>query len=293
MYRNIVVGVDGQQGGRDAAALAAQLASPEASMTPTYVSVAVPTGHVTNLDLEPSDDASLHRRLEEELRLCGEHAQLRRVASNSVGAGLEDTAERLDADLIVVGCSRRHGINRLLSGDDVKSVVHQTPTAVAVAPRSYAHHRVDLRRIGVAYDRSPESGVAVAHAGLLASERSATLTPCHVVEPHYYPVGWGMVATPVDDPGIQLAAARERFAQVNGIEVEHVYGAVRDELVAFSQTVDLLVCGSRRNGPVRRLAFGSTSEYLTRHVDVPLLIAPSTDTPTIERWLAERQAAMV
>jgi nucleotide-binding universal stress UspA family protein len=72
-----------------------------------------------------------------------------------------------------------------------------------------------------------------------------------------------------------------------------VYGAVRDELVAFSQTVDLLVCGSRRNGPVRRLAFGSTSEYLTRHVDVPLLIAPSTDTPTIERWLAERQAAMV
>jgi nucleotide-binding universal stress UspA family protein len=292
MYRNVIVGVDGREGGRDAAVLAAQLASPGASLMLTWVNLSATAGHESNLDLERASDSSLPAMLELELNLCRQPANLRRVTANSVGAGLEKTAERLGADLIVVGSSRRHGVTRLLFGDDVKSVIHRSALTVAVAPPSYVQKEVDLRRIGVGWDGSPESEVALAHAGLLAREQSAELTVRHVVAPPYYPVGWGMVAAPIDDPGVELAAAQERFTHVDGVEVEHVHGAVGQELVALSQTVDLLVCGSRRNGAMRQIAVGSTSEFLTRRVEVPLLIAPSTDAASVGRWQTRQKVAV-
>jgi nucleotide-binding universal stress UspA family protein len=55
-------------------------------------------------------------------------------------------------------------------------------------------------------------------------------------------------------------------------------------LVALSREVDLLVCGSRRHGPLRRLVLGSTSDYLAHHVDVPLIITAPADASAIERW---------
>jgi nucleotide-binding universal stress UspA family protein len=292
MYRKVIVGVDGREGGRDAVALAAELASPGTSLMLTYVNARAAAGHASNLDLELASDASLPLVLERELNLCRHPANLRRVTASSVGAGLEKTAERLGADLIVVGSSRRHGITCLLFGDDVRSVIHRTALTVAVAPPAYVQNEVDLRLIGVGWDESPESEVALAHAGLLAGEWSAELMVRHVVEPPYYPVGWGMVAAPIDDPDIELAAPHERFTQVGGVEVEHVHGAVGQELVAFSQTVDVLVCGSRRNGAMRRIAAGSTSEFLARRVDVPLLITPSRDAASVERWQSQRQAAV-
>ena len=105
------------------------------------------------------------------------------------------------------------------------------PPATAVRPRR-------LRRIGVAYDGSPESEVALAHAELLAHQRG-----CDTV-------------------------ARSRHPG----------------LVALSREVDLLVCGSRRNGRLRRLVLGSTSDYLVRHVDVPLIITAPVDSSAVARW---------
>ena len=291
MYSNVIVGVDGQQGGRDAAALAATLAEDGTFVTLVYVSTAAGSNRASNLDLALVDQDALPTLLVDELRACGGDAQLERVLATSVGAGLEDAAERCNADLIVVGRSRRHGIARLISGDDVRSVLHQTPCAVAVAPASYASKPASPRRIGVAFDLSPESEIALAHAGLLADQHHATLAPFHVVEPHYYAGAWGVVAVPADSPDLQLAAAAERIGRPYGLEVELVYGSLGQELVAFGDRVDVLVCGSRRNGLARRIALGSTSEYLAGHVSTPLVITPVLDTASVERWRAQRRAA--
>jgi nucleotide-binding universal stress UspA family protein len=294
MYASVIVGVDGKEGGRDAAALAGVLAAPDAFVSLVHVSTTVPiANHSYNPDLELADERSLRLLLDRELDLCGGDARLERVPALSVAEGLEDIAQRTGADLIIVGASRRHGFARLIRGDDVRSLMHQTPCAVAVAPSGYCEDLTLPARIGVAFDGSPESEVALAHAGLLAARRRSLLTVRHVVEPHHYASGWGLAPVLVDDADSELAAARTRLATAGGVEVEHVYAPVPEALLEFADEVDLLVCGSRRNGAIKRLAQGSTSEYLARHVDVPLLIAPPVDSRTLARWCALGPAALV
>ena len=55
---------------------------------------------------------------------------------------------------------------------------------------------------------------------------------------------------------------------------EVVAGDPARELILASGAVDLLVLGSRRWGPVRRLALGSTSERVIRRATCPVLVPP-------------------
>jgi nucleotide-binding universal stress UspA family protein len=294
VYYNVMVGIDGHPGGVDAATLAHQLAAPSARFTLVYVTITAPVAtHVTNLELELADLESLPALMAPELEICGDRAQAVRVRASSIGAGLEDTAERHDADLVVVGGSRRHGLTRLISGDDVKSVLHRTRSAVAIAPTGYSEHSARLARIGIAFDERPTSLVALAHGGLLAEQLHGDLRVFGVVEPRYYPVGASMAPILFDDPASELTAARRRYGHVDGLEVQLVYGQRYEELERFSQQIDLLVCGSRHQGPAGRLMLGSTSNHLARDARIPLLIAPASDSAAVERWHAHRKALPV
>ena len=266
MYSHVIVGVDGRPGGKDAAALAGTLAEPEAARAIVYVSqFRPPADQPTHPALELADAASLGGLLEEELALSGGHAQMMRVSAPTVGAGLEGTAERHGAELIVVGASRRHGLKRLGGRDDVHSVLEHTPIAVAVAPEGYRRRRRTLSLIGIAFDGSQQSIVALAHGALLAEEHGCEMTIRRVVDP-------------TGDRCAQLV--------VDGLDVEVVVGDVAGQLADLSRRVDLLVCGSRRPGTLRRLALGSTGEYLARHAQSPLLIAPVSDDASVQRWRA-------
>jgi len=260
MYTNVIIGVDGEQGGRDAAALAAVLAPPGARLSLVYVS----TTPNAELEEEFADEDALAGVLQTELELCRGDASLARVTALSIAAGLADVTQQRQADLIVLGASHRHGLTRLFAGDHVIAVIHQTSCAVAVAPAGFATAPRTLARIGVAYDGSPEGEVALAHAGLLAAEQHSDLIGCHAGQPL------------VDD---------------EGLEIQYTDGPPRKALGEFSRGVDLLVCGSRRNGPVRRIVLGSTSETLARHPRTPLLVAPSSDSATVDRWHAQQHAA--
>jgi nucleotide-binding universal stress UspA family protein len=292
MYDNVVIGTNGQSGGHDAARLARSLAPADAHFTLAYVGMITPVAHATNLELELAGHDELPRMLATEMQICGDNTEITRIYAGSVGAGLEDVAAEVNADLIVVGASQRHGIARLFSGDDVKSVLHQTVRAVAVAPSDHGSHHGEISEVGVAVDDEPASQVALAHAGLLAEQLHAQLIPFGVVEPHPYAVGWGAVAVPVEDPVSAVTVARERLGEANGQPIDVVYGPARDALAQFSDRVGLLVCGSRRNGAAMRLLLGSTSDHLARHTQTPLVIAPPHDDVAVARW-RERQAAEV
>ena len=255
LYSRLVVGVDGLQGGADAAALAAMLGSPGALITLVYVSTVPFAGHASTRELDLADDTSLAALLTAERDLCGVEPEVLHVLAPTVGAGLELAAEQRDADLLVVGASRRHGLARLAGGDDARSVLRRAPCVVALAPSRYAHHPQPPVRVGVVDDASEESEVAVAHAGLIAAELRAQL----------------------------------RAQQV--ADVEHLRGPVGDALVEFSNQVDLLVCGSRRGRPLWRLAEGSTGEELARRVRIPLVITPPSDPSALDRWRSVRQPA--
>ncbi len=292
MYANLIAGVDGLQGGADAAALAAVLASPGASITLVYVSTVPVASHASTRELDLADDTSLAALLTAERDLCGGEPRVLRATAPTVGAGVERVAEELGAQVIVVGASRRHGLTRVLAGDDARSVLHRTPCAVAIAPARYAQHPSHLVRVGVACDGTPESEVALAHAGLIAAERRSLPRALHVVTPRYHTPAWGVAGNPADRPGAEIEQAACALPVVGGVEVEHVYGSVGHRLVEFSAELDLLVCGSRHHGPLRRLAEGTTGDHLAHRVGVPLLITPPSDPATLERWRAVHQPAI-
>lgn len=248
MYENLIIGVDGRQGGVDAAALAAVLAAPAACRHLVFVAGApahTGRGAVGDLHLELADPDCLEELMGRERRLVGDEVPFLCFEADSVADGLRAAAIQCESDLVVVGASRRAGIPHLTRDEDALAVIHHTTETVAVAPVGFAGRSFALDRIAVAVDGSAESMVALAHAGLLAEQRQCEM----------------MVVTVEDS----------------------------DQLVACTHEVDLLVCGSRRNGPLRRLLLGSVSDYLVHHVDVPLIITAPVDSATIARW-RERHA---
>jgi nucleotide-binding universal stress UspA family protein len=269
MFREVIAGVDGKPNSRDAVALASKLVGERGRLTLAYV--------FDDYNLVGADVAASER--EEALALLARErdgaevaAELAAVGARSVGAGLHQLAERSDADLLVVGSCSRGAIGRLLLGDDRRASLDGAPCAVAVAPAGYARHPSALAKIGVAYDGSPESEEALRLAREVATEHRSAIAALTVISIPTYSYGamaavdWGEVVDAM------MQEAREALARLEGVEGHVVRGVAPEELAAWSQTVDLLVVGSRGYGPLRRVMFGSTSEYLARSTSVPLLV---------------------
>jgi len=275
MYENVVVGVDGRAGGRDAMALARRLARGGMRVT---------LAHVRSVDLGERERSL--ELLESERRAASPGADMTSLMAASVGRGLHDVAEDRTADLIVVGGCHRSAIGRVVVGNDARSVLRHAPCAVAIAPAGYAERPGSIRTIGVAYDGSEQSTVALAHAALLANGTGAELIVRDVVGPHVYGGAWGAGATYVEDPAVEIAAERERLGAPDGAHVDVVVGFPHEELALLSEDVDVLVCGSRHQGAVKRVLLGSTSEHLSRHSACPLVVTPSQDEKRVAAWRA-------
>jgi nucleotide-binding universal stress UspA family protein len=274
MYRNVLVGVDEQDGSVDAAALARALAPHCERMSLINVRNKYYPGMrgvaTDEYAAEKDHSIDLLRTLRDRLALDGE---LLSDAATSVGSGIRDAAEKIDADLIVVGSCRRSLIGRVVSGNDAISTLHQAPCAVAIAPRGYATADGAVKTIGVAYDGSPQSTVALIAARRLAQDVTATVKALDVEQITVHGYGW--VSAYAESEQILLSNARDRLGTVAGVDLKVVVGLPGDELVRFSDDVDVLVCGSRERGPLKRVMLGSTSDFLVRHARSPLIIAPA------------------
>ena len=107
-----------------------------------------------------------------------------------------------------------------------------------------------MKTIGVAYDESESSEVALAHAALLAADLGANLRVHEVVELHVYGAGgWGGATAMVEEPEALATAARERMGSIPGAEVVVGVGPVRAELLDLSDEVDLRFAGRATRGP--------------------------------------------
>ena len=125
MFKQIVVGVDEHEGGRDAVTLAECLLAPAGELTLAYVYAAA--RHVSR-GITPSYEASEEERARELLEKAREDAgvrvQLRWRGSPSVGRGLHELSELIGADVLVVGSSRRALLGRVLIGDDTRAALN-------------------------------------------------------------------------------------------------------------------------------------------------------------------------
>jgi nucleotide-binding universal stress UspA family protein len=283
MFGNVLVGVDGKDGGRDAIALAERLQAGGGRLTLGHVRGGLlQSMRATTAALVEEESGTSEKLLDEERAAAGVEADVLTIVGGSPGAGLHRQAEDMGADLIVVGSSRRGLVGRAMLGNDTRAALNGAPCAVAIAARGYAEHPLPLAKLGVAYNGSPESVAALAVARELAAPDRAELHALEVVSIPSYAFT-GLVPTAFGETvNLMLSEARARLDKLEDVRARAVYGLPGEELAQFGDEVDLLVVGSRSYGPVRRLVLGSTSDYLERHARCSLLVLPRTEATSRE-----------
>lgn len=293
MFHKVLVGIDGQAGGLDAAALARQLVAPDGELVLAYVDV--------TYALAAKGDGGAYSRvlhadsqtlLERASALTGIQSRVAHDAT-SVGHGLQELAESESADLVVVGATRRGPAARILIGDDTRNTLKAVRGAVAVAPAGYAESASALSRIGIAYDGSAESRAAATVARDLSIVLKAELAAIEVLDVPMYLIhsGTNREGGPA---GATLDEAAKEITTLGDVEPRVRFGYVKDQLVSASGTLDLLVMGSRSVGLVRRLVSGSTSFDLARsaHCAVLVLTEAACESYHADRLLHEQGPAV-
>ena len=288
MTRPILAGADGTDSGLDAVAFAARLAG---AVGDPLVVVCVAPEDARLVGAEAEDD--VRRHADAILAAAGEVAgdlptELRTVFSTSPARGLCELAEQAGAEAVVAGSTNRGAIGRVVSGSTAERLLHGTPCPVAVAPRGYRRHRSGpLRAVGAAFTDTPDGHEAVRVAADLAARAGLPLTVCSVVSLH---TNWLRPETVQPDESVVPEEVRKAASDAldrvvaslpGGVRAtgELLYGEVVDELsMAAERAVDLLVCGSRGYGPVRRVLLGTVSSALVRQASVPTLVVPRADT---------------
>lgn len=273
MFHKVLVGIDGQAGGFDAAALARRLVAPDGELVLAYIDVAYPIaakGEGGDYDRVIRIDSQAV--LDEVCAQTGIRSHITHDAT-SVGRGLQELAERESADLVVVGATRRGPAARILIGDDTRDTLKAVRGAVAVAPAGYAAKSAAIRKIGLAYDGSSESRAAATVARDMALVLKSELTAIEVLDLPMYLIysGKNREGGPA---GNTMDEAAKEITALGDFEPRVSFGYVKDQLVSASDTLDLLVMGTRSVGLVRRLLNGSTSQDLVRSAHCAVLVLP-------------------
>jgi nucleotide-binding universal stress UspA family protein len=293
MRRTIIAGIDGSERSRDAVALGRTLARRlDAGLT---LVCAYPYQPIPFQIEVPEYGAELRRRATEHLERAADllagvsPVRTRAIGCLSPARAIQIAAEESAAAAIVVGSSRHGGIGRVLSGTVTDRLLNGSPCPVAVAPAGYwGHTDQRLRRIGVAYDGSAESALALDAASDIAGRGETTLELIHVLDPAH-----GTVSRVAGGIGYQEILARHERADVDREAAEeHLAGVVAQlpdpDVASFrvvvgdptrvlaeaSEELDLLVCGSRGYGPLHSVLVGGLSGRLIRCAACPVLVTP-------------------
>jgi nucleotide-binding universal stress UspA family protein len=219
----------------------------------------------------------------------------RLVPSSSAARGLSALAAQESGSVIVVGSAGAEGsARRVFAGSTAGRLLSGAEHPVVVAPKGLAGTGWNgLHTIGVAYLATGEGQVALELAADVARRTGAALHLFTAMAPEASVVPW---LVGVDGEKAFSATAREGFQRSldqaaatlrggggadgggradGGLDVSTslLVGDVVG-LLAELPGIDLLFCGSRGYGPVRRVLLGGVSTRLMRRADSPLVVVP-------------------
>jgi nucleotide-binding universal stress UspA family protein len=280
------VGFDGSEQARDALALGAALAASDGEL----IVCCVHRFGTLAARVEPSapdlDHVQAEHCLEEASRLLDGAPPVTPllIAGVSGAPALAHTAEQQHADLLVLGSSHRGAVGRVLVGSVTEEALHGAPCPLAVAPVGF-HRSPKLARLGeiaVAYDDGLQAATALGVAGELASQTGAHLQVfaiANTATPMVVGSTADLAYSATVDSRVQmaehdLAAAVASLPHGLTVTSEVRRGLPAEEILRISQGVDLLLLGSRRRGPLRRMVLGSVGDAVVRSAQCPVLIVP-------------------
>jgi nucleotide-binding universal stress UspA family protein len=213
---------------------------------------------------------------------------MRELRAVSAPAGLSDTAATEEAELIIIGSTHRGKLGRALPGSVSERLLSRAPCAVVVAPRGFARvEHFGLGLIGVAFDGSLESELALQRASALAGRLDASLRVITIV-PTMGTDSTKPMSEVLHDHGRDV---RDRALSElpPWVEVESALedGDPAAALARHGVDLDLLVIGSRGYGPVRRTLLGGVSADVMRTAPCPVVVVPRTAAPMPDEGLVE------
>jgi len=268
----IAAGIDGFPEGRDAATfgrLLAEATGAELMLVAVHSAPLLPQPPELNYASRRKESQRILREVRDSL---APGARTATATDHSVPRSLQRVVRRHHCDLLVVGSSRLGPEGRVRIGKRTRQLLCHFECALAVAPRGLHKDPRPLRRIGVGYDGGPESTAALALAASIAVAAGAGLQVQAVVDDRLPGLAWSSLSSVLGltwDEVVQAEMQRSREQALAaghrteaGPDVAVARGRPADALLALSETVDLLVIGSRRWGPTARLLLGSTGEAL-------------------------------
>jgi nucleotide-binding universal stress UspA family protein len=222
----------------------------------------------------------------------GDAALYRNVASTSAAHGLADLAEDIEAVMLIVGTTQETGLARALLGSITERLLHGATAPVLVVPPGWRESAPDrISSIGVAYVDTRDGREALRIAVQVALRIPAQVTLYSVIgqssERYSYLIGRTGEQAVLDKARDSFGKALEFAAAGVPPELEPrtvlLEGAVVDSLAALGpDDVDMLVCGSRGYGPVRRVLLGGVSSRLIRGARLPVAVVPRAATASAE-----------
>jgi len=275
--RTLLVGLDGRQHDADSLALARTLhATLGGRLVLVHVIPPPPLGRgMTGYAWQArSEGRELLARAAE---ASGAPSETRLLETWPAAFALAQLAEDRHASMLVLASSHRGAVGRIVPGGVVSQLLARGPCPLAVAPVGYAEQAAGaVSCLGVAYDASSESDIALEAAGDAATRLGVGLRIYHAMHEISEDPAWDefrahmrRVAQAIIDAGLRrLPPGLEAATSV----LEGDAAALAE--AAHKDKVGVLYVGSRGYGPLREAILGGFTGALLRTARCPLVIVP-------------------
>jgi nucleotide-binding universal stress UspA family protein len=288
---NYLVGLTADRGGRDALALGRMLA--RTGDVTLIVCIVLPEvwGHPSLARVDAEYAAFLEQYAQDTIaearEFVGDAVRVEYVSTSARTAteGLITTATETDAALVVLGSARHGPFGRFAVGSVTNEMLHAASVPVVLTPRGYSPSSdARLRRVTCAFAGSTRSRTPFDAAVQLSMRHDVLLRLITLVvrDRQMYPsqVGYDAERLVAQQWRAQAEEAQNRTLATLPDNVAVEAGVVsgrnwEDALDSLPwEEGEVLVVGSSRLGPIKRVFLGSNSTKIVRSSPVPVLVIP-------------------
>ena len=288
---NYLVGLTADRGGRDALALGRMLA--RTGDVTLIVCIVLPEvwGHPSLARVDAEYAAFLEQYAQDTIaearEFVGDAVRVEYVSTSARTAteGLITTATETDAALVVLGSARHGPFGRFAVGSVTNEMLHAASVPVVLTPRGYSPSSdARLRRVTCAFAGSTRSRTPFDAAVQLSMRHDVLLRLITLVvrDRQMYPsqVGYDAERLVAQQWRAQAEEAQKRTLATLPDNVAVEAGVVsgrnwEDALDSLPwEEGEMLVVGSSRLGPIKRVFLGSNSTKIVRSSPVPVLVIP-------------------